>query len=131
LSRICLDTCAYSGFRRGHPEIMDLVSTASWVGVPAVVLGELRAGFLRGTRAARNERELTEFLADPLVELVPVDDEVSRHYAEIVVALRNAGTPVPTNDAWIAASAAAAGAAVLTCDAHFGRIARVRSVIVE
>jgi len=107
-----------------------VVGTASWVGVPATVLGELRSGFLRGLRATENERELRDFLADPTVEIVPVDDEVSRHYAEIVRALRVAGTPVPTNDAWIAACAAVAGAAVLTCDEHFARIARVRSIVV-
>jgi tRNA(fMet)-specific endonuclease VapC len=33
--------------------------------------------------------------------------------------LKEAGTPVPTNDIWIAATALGQGAAVITRDAHF------------
>ncbi|MGN6276522.1 MAG: PIN domain-containing protein [Solirubrobacterales bacterium] len=61
---------------------------------------------------------------------LPVDSETSRHYAEIVAELRRAGTPIPTNDIWIAATAARNGAAVLACAAHFERIARVGSIVV-
>jgi tRNA(fMet)-specific endonuclease VapC len=57
------------------------------------------------------------------------DAEASRHYAEIVVDLRRAGTPIPTNDVWIAAIAAREGALVVTYDPHFERIARVGSVV--
>jgi len=46
-----------------------------------------------------------------------------------VVALRRAGTPIPTNDVWIAASAFKAGATVLTYDHHFDTIQRVGSII--
>jgi predicted nucleic acid-binding protein len=49
---------------------------------------------------------LREFLANPVVEVLDVDEEVSRHYADIVTDLRTAGTPIPTNDIWIAATAA-------------------------
>jgi tRNA(fMet)-specific endonuclease VapC len=63
------------------------------------------------------------------VEEIPVDGEVARTYAEIVVELRQAGTPLPTKDVWIAASAARVGATVLTFDEHFNSIRRVGSVI--
>ena len=124
MSRLCLDTSAYSRFMRGHPAVVERVSTATWLGVPAVVLGELRTGFLLGRRAARNETELAAFLANPVVRVLEVDDEAATVYAEIIVALRRVGTSVPTNDAWIAALAVREGVPVLTYDAHFGRIAR-------
>lgn len=108
-----------------------LIDQAEWVGMPAITLGELRAGFLLGGRGERNEKELSMFLAHPVVEVLDVDAEVSRHYAEIVADLRRAGTPLPTNDIWIAATAARKGAAVLTGDDHFERIARVGSVILD
>jgi tRNA(fMet)-specific endonuclease VapC len=99
--------------------------------VPAIALGELRTGFLLGGRQRRNELELDAFLDNPVVQVLTVDSETSRHYAEIVADLRKAGTPIPTNDIWIAATAARNGATVLTCDGHFEHVRRVGSVIVE
>jgi tRNA(fMet)-specific endonuclease VapC len=131
LSRYVLDTSAYSHFKRGGAEIVDLIDTAEWIGVPPVVLGELWARFLRGRRARENESELREFLANPAVEEVSIDARVARLYAEIVVSLREAGTPLPVNDIWIAACAAAAGASVLTYDDHFRHIRRIGSIVLS
>lgn len=125
MTRLVLDTSAYSHFRRGAGPAVSLITAASWIGMTATVLGELRAGFGLGTRRARNEHELAAFLSSPAVHVLDVDDEAAQIYAEIVVALRVAGTPIPTNDIWIAAVAAREGVHVVTYDAHFGLIARV------
>jgi tRNA(fMet)-specific endonuclease VapC len=125
MSRYCLDTSAYSHFKRGDPEAVTLITTASWVGVSSIALGELRTGFALGRHRDRNEAELREFLADPVVRTLDVDDAASVLYSEMVVSLRRAGTPLPTNDIWIAAVAAREAAAVLTYDAHFTSIVRV------
>jgi tRNA(fMet)-specific endonuclease VapC len=125
MSRVCIDTSAYSRFKRGHPPAVEAISRASWVGVSVVVLGELRTGFLLGRQSKQNEAEIRVFLANPVVEVLDVDSEASEIFAEIVVALRRAGTPVPTNDIWIAAVAAREGAPVLTYDGHFRSISRV------
>jgi tRNA(fMet)-specific endonuclease VapC len=129
VSRWCLDTSAYSHFRRGTDDVVDLLDQAEWIAVPAIVLGELRTGFLQGSRPNRNEADLLEFLNHPVVSILSVDDEVSRHYAAMVIHLRRSGTPVPTNDVWIAATAARHGALVLTYDAHFQAIGGVGSRI--
>ncbi len=129
MSRYCLDTSAYSHFQRGDRQVVELVDQAEWIGVPAVTLGELRAGFRLGARPERNETLLQEFLAHPVVEVLPIDEEVSRHYAAMVTDLRRAGTPLPTNDIWIAATAARGGALVLTHDGHFEKIARVGALV--
>ena len=131
MSAYCLDTSAYSNFRRGNEELTEILDRAELVGVSTIALGELRTGFVLGGRRKRNEAELEAFLENPSVEVLPVDPETSRHYAEIVAELRRAGTPLPTNDIWIAAAAARNGTTVLTCDEHFERIARVGSVVVE
>lgn len=125
MSRFCLDTSAYSHFKRGDEAAVESLKRATWVGVPAVVLGELRTGFLLGSHAERNEADLARFLVNPVVEVLEVDDETAQIYAEIVVAQRRAGKPVPTNDLWIAALAARSGAPVLTYDGHFAAIARI------
>ncbi len=131
MSRYCLDTSAYSHLKRGHQGVLDVIDRAEWIGLPTITLGELRTGFLMGGRRQDNERELLDFLSHPVVEVVPVDAEVSHHFAEIVADLRRAGAPVPTNDVWIAASAARVGCLVLTFDRHFDAIARVGSVVLE
>lgn len=131
MSRYCLDTSAYSHFRRGDPVVVELIDSAEWIGLPTIVMGELRTGFLLGQRPADNEAELREFLESPVVSELPAEGEVSRHFAEIVVELRRNGTPLPTNDVWIAATAARHGCLILTYDRHFERIARVGSVILE
>jgi tRNA(fMet)-specific endonuclease VapC len=131
LSRFCLDTSAYSNFKRGHRAAADLIGSASWIGLPVIVLGELRTGFALGRNVEQNERELHEFIRNAVVSVLDVNNEVSRLYAEIVSGLRRAGTPVPTNDIWIAALAAREGAPILTFDAHFGHVARTGARILR
>ena len=92
-------------------------------------MGELWVGFLLGGRRERNQRDLAEFLSHPVVEELPVNREMGEIYAEIVVALQKAGKPVPSNDIWIAAAAARAGATVLTYDPHFSFMERVGSLV--
>ena len=126
-----LDTSAYSHFMRGDAEVIELIDTAEWIGVPAIVLGELWAGFLRGKRFQQNDRELREFLANPAVAEIEITSPISRAYADIVVALREAGTPLPVNDIWVAACAVTTGASVLTYDAHFRQIRRAGAVVLQ
>lgn len=129
--KLSLDTSAYSHFKRGHEETIRLLDAAEWVGVTSIVLGELRAGFGAGKRHATNERELAQFLQNSSVHVLSVDDDAARIYAEIVVVLRRAGTPVPTNDIWIAAVSAREGATVLTFDEHFRKIGRVGAQVLD
>ena len=131
MSRICLDTSAYSNFRRGMPRVVEYLDRAEWVGVPSIVVGELRAGFQLGSRTDDNAAELDEFLSHPFVEILLVDTAVAQIYGEIFADLRSRGRPLPTNDIWIAATAARAGATVLTFDKHFESIARVGSIVLE
>ncbi len=46
--KICLDTNAYSAFKRGKESITELLENADEIHVPAVTLGELFAGFYMG-----------------------------------------------------------------------------------
>jgi len=129
--KICLDTCAYSHFKRGTLSAVDVIFRARWVGISTIVLGELRTGFRLGRHFDRNEEELKEFLDSPVVHLLEVDNMAAYHYAETVAELRRAGTPVPTNDIWIAAIAIREGAMVITYDGHFKRIHRVGTQLLD
>lgn len=125
MSRVLLDTSAYSAFMRGDEAEVQSIREAREIRLTPVVLGELLAGFRRGTRRKENEALLVRFLASPRVRVLALDEETADRYAIILNALRAAGTPVPTNDLWIAASAMQHGLKVLTTDAHFGKIPQV------
>lgn len=129
MTRLCIDTSAYSHFMRGEAAVVAHLDRASWVGVPSIVLGELWTGFLLGDRPDENDAELEAFLSRDVVNEVTVDVEVARIYAEVVVDLRRAGTPLPTNDIWIAACAVRSGSTVISFDRHFSEIARVGSIV--
>jgi tRNA(fMet)-specific endonuclease VapC len=131
VNRILLDTSAYSAFRRGHPQIQHRIREASEIQINPVALGELRVGFLKGTRLADNLAGLAQFLASPRIDVVPVDEETAERYALILDSLRRAGTPIPTNDVWIAASAMQYGSVLLTTDPHFRAVAQIAAEILE
>jgi len=87
-------------------------------------LGELIAGFIKGGRRRKNENELRRFLASPRVGILDVTEEAER-YAVILNSLWRTGTPIPTNDIWIAASAMEHGLRVVTTDDHYQKVPQV------
>lgn len=114
-----LDTNAYSGFMRGIQEVVDTLAHADEILVPVIVLGELRSGFRSGNREKSNLLELEEFLSSPRVTIQTIKEETSIFYAEVFTSLRSRGTPIPTNDLWIAAAALETGSILISRDAHF------------
>lgn len=122
VERLVLDTSAYSRFRTGHAAMGDMIARAPVVLIPVVVLGELEAAFEIGSRTVENRLSLAEFLAEPFVAVYDVTRAVARRYGEVFSRLRRAGTPVATNDIWIAATTIDSGGHLITFDSDFGRI---------
>ena len=101
--RVALDTNRYTDLSRGDGFIVSLVATADEIWLPFVVLGELRAGFAAGSQGPRNEAVLRRFLLKPGVGILYAGEQTTHHYARVYAQLRAQGTPIPTNDMWIAA----------------------------
>ena len=129
--RILLDTSAYIAFLKGHPGIKQAIQKADEINLNPVVIGELLAGFMKGRRASQNREILQEFMESPRVRLMAIDEETSERYASIFNYLREKGTPVPTNDLWIAATAMQYGLRVVTTDRHFQQVPQVMAEIHE
>ena len=127
--RICIDTNIYSAFKNGNENIIALLENSDELFIPAVVLGELYAGFYLGTRLKKNLQELDLFLDMPGVYTVKIDREIADRYGMLIKILKEQGTPIPTNDIWIAATALEKGTKLATFDAHFNSISGIVKVI--
>ena len=125
MSRILLDTSAYSAFLRDQADVRQAVQEATEICLNAIVLGELRSGFLKGGKVKQNEQRLREFLASPRCSVLVLDEDTAERYAVMHDYLRREGTPVSPNDLWIAASAAQHALRILTLDGDFDRIPHV------
>lgn len=109
-------------FQRGGGAA-DAISDYDRILVCPAVIGEFKAGIDTGTKRGKKAKErLDEFLDDPAVEIVPCTDETAEYYARIYRTLKENGTPLPTNDIWIASAALEHGATVISGDGHFSRI---------
>ena len=105
------------------------LSSADRILVTPTVVGEFLAGVRNSARDAVRRQAFESFLDDPVVELVVHDRETGIYYASVHRFLKDAGTPIPQNDVWIAASALQHGATVLTRDSHFADIPILPSVV--
>ena len=120
--KLALDTNRYVDLMRGDAEVRALVEEARTVLLPFVVVAALRAGFAVGVKGRANERFLQRFLAKPGLEVAYATDATTHHYAALYRQLRQQGTPMPTNDLWIAALVVERGASLCTRDAHFSKL---------
>jgi tRNA(fMet)-specific endonuclease VapC len=130
ISNLCLDTNTYSAFLAGKAAAVKRISLAEHIWLPAPVLGELRAGFAKGSKTAQNELLLQEFLASQHVHAIAIDEEVTRCYAKIFDQLRKDGTPIPTNDLWIAACVMHVGFPLYSLDMHFKSVRGIELISV-
>ncbi|MGA2570957.1 MAG: type II toxin-antitoxin system VapC family toxin [Terracidiphilus sp.] len=117
--RLALDTNRYTDLCRGEISVIETVEHADEVWLPFIVVGELRAGFAVGSQGARNEAVLRRFLLKPGVAILYADEQTTQSYANIYRQLRKQGTPIPTNDMWIAALVLQHSLVLCARDAHF------------
>ena len=122
MSALLIDTNVYSGFMRGEQRAVRTLRAAHEIHLPLIVLAELLAGFAAGARPQKNRDELARFMASPRVQVLKPDEKTAQHYADVFIALRKQGTPIPTNDLWIAALARQHRLPLLSFDAHFGSV---------
>lgn len=120
--RVAIDTNRYVDLCRGVVQTVSILEKAEAVVLPFVVLAELRAGFAHGRREAENERTLRQFLLKIGVRVVFPDDQTTHHYASVFRQLRKQGTPIPTNDMWLAALVLQHNLALHARDKHFDHL---------
>lgn len=121
-----LDTNAVSAIGMKDSSILPALQGHAALFVPVIVVGEYRFGIL----GSRKQRETTSWFNTFLqrVQMLNITEETAERYADVRRALKEAGTPIPQNDVWIAALALQHGLPLLTRDGHFDRVAGLRCV---
>jgi tRNA(fMet)-specific endonuclease VapC len=120
--KTALDTSAYSALKRGHPFVVDRVRRSEEITLSTIVVGELLFGFRCGSCHRPDVDELEAFLSSPFVRLLPVTDVTADRFGRIAASLRAKGTPIFTNNIWIAAHAFEAGADLISFDQHYRHV---------
>ena len=123
--RLALDTNRYVDLCKGVEETVGLGARAESVWLPLIVVAELRAGFAFGRRSAENERTLRRFLAKSGVSVLLPDEQTTHHYASVFKQLRAQGTPIPTNDLWIATLVLQHNLTLHARDRHFDHLPQI------
>ena len=119
------DTCVY--WLRGRDSALKArlaALTPADVQISAVVRGELMVGAERSADPRATLEDVLRFL--DAFEVAPVDADVSRHYARLRAGLEKRGESIGPNDLWIAATALAWGATLVTGNTReFRRVPRL------
>lgn len=126
--RIAIDTNRYVDFMRGDAFALEALQRASEINIPLIVIAELRAGFLGGSKGSENERGLITFLNSQRVRIIYPDENTTHQYARLFQQLKRQGTPIPTNDIWIAALVVQHELILFARDQHFKHIAQIPTI---
>lgn len=127
-SRGLLDTSVLIAIESGRSLRTEAIPGT--VAISVVTKAELRVGLLAAEDIETRDRRLATFeLANRIVSL-PVDDAVSRAWAQMRAYVRASKQKVRINDMWIAATAAAYEIPVVTQDEDFDALNGVAGLTV-
>ena len=130
--KLVLDTNVYCDYAEGLPNVVDYMAIhGEDIFLPSIVIGELAYGFLKGRRQKFNERKLQEIIKKLQVEIIDVNQNVSRKCALIYLSLVKKGTKIPINDVWIAACCMEVGGTLLTRDRHFRHVEQIETMVLD
>ena len=124
--RLLVDTNRFADLTANHLFAHELLQQASEVWFSVITVGELLAGFAQGKYRRQNQSRLAQLLNLQGVGVLPIDRETAEMYATVWHALRRQGTPIPTNDIWIAAQALQLDLTLYTRDGHFEQVPRLK-----
>jgi tRNA(fMet)-specific endonuclease VapC len=121
---VILDTNGLSAVVEGDPGIEPLLRKASRIAIPAIVLGEYRYGISQSRERRRYEQWLAAYLHT--FQSLNIDEQTAIPYAAVRSELKKAGTPIPSNDVWIAAICRQYALPLVSRDRHFDLVAGIQ-----
>jgi len=123
---VILDTNGLSALADGDSTLEPVLRKAAEVALPVIVLGEFRYGVRQSRERQHYEQWLTESLGN--FRILDVDEATAASYATVRMELKKAGTPIPSNDVWIAALCRQHSLFLLSRDRHFDLVVGIRRI---
>lgn len=123
-TRALLDSNIVIAVFAGEPSVLSRLEDYDQLYVPVQVLGELYYGVFHSTRREQNLSRVDQF-ADQ-AGVLDCDADTAKEYGKLKSELSRKGRPIPENDVWIAALARQHGLVLLTRDAHFEQVERLK-----
>jgi len=114
---LILDTNALSAIAEGEYGSIQEFARTGQIAIPVIVLGEYRFGIAHSRHKIEYDRWLLQIVA--VCRILEVSEETAVSYAQLRSQLKHAGTPIPSNDAWIAALCLQHSLPILSRDQHF------------
>ena len=118
-----LDTNGLSAMAEGEPRLELLLRRAAQVAVPVIVLGEYRYGISQSRHHVYYEQWLAEYLSS--FRILDIDERTTISYSAVRKELKKAGTPIPSNDVWIAALCRQHSLPLVSRDRHFDAVSGI------
>ncbi len=115
-----LDTNAVSALSLEDESLLALLAKSPMLHLPFIVIGEYEFGLA----GSKRRRELTVWFSLLISKctVLPADRETASHYAAICTSLKTSGSPIPSNDIWIAALARQYNLPIVSRDRHFEKV---------
>ena len=126
MNKYLLDTSTISSLMEDSPKVKDRLGSLAetdYLLTSPIVKGEILFGIFRLPSGTR--RQILEQKANQVFSVVPchpMPEDVSEDYARTKIAAQQRGTPLDECDLWIAATAMAVDAILVTSDNDFQRI---------
>ncbi len=116
MNALLLDTTFLIDAERSQADLDDLIGDDDDIAIAAITVAELLVGVQLAS--ARHRKRRTDYVDAIIgtVTITPYDSTVAAHHAELLVAVRKAGTPRGAHDLIIAATARAYARTVVTAD---------------
>jgi tRNA(fMet)-specific endonuclease VapC len=121
---VILDTNAVSAVLSGDQQIGAVLQRADRHHLPLGVIAEYQYGLLASRRRKRLQELFRRLESDSII--LYADRETADWYVAIRHDLKRNGTPIPENDIWIAAIARQHSLEIVSQDAHFDLVDRVK-----
>jgi tRNA(fMet)-specific endonuclease VapC len=123
---VILDTNGLSALADGEPALKPVLRRAAQVAIPVIVLGEYRYGISQSRNHIHYEQWLAEYL--PSFRILDIDERTTISYSAVRRELKKAGTPIPSNDVWIAALCRQHSLPLLSRDRHFDAVSEITRI---
>ena len=121
-----VDTNGLSALAEGESALEPILRRATRIAIPVIVLGEYRYGIAQSRYRKHYEQWLSQYL--PKFRILDVNEETTFSYSSVRTELKKAGTPIPSNDAWIAALCLQHSLSLLSRDHHFDLVSGITRI---